>query len=304
MKRVQSTILALVVLAGISVAQQKPGQQGQAQPAPAAQGQAPAGQAQAPAGQPAKLPPQAKSPEEFKAYQEAAQQQDPAALETAADNFAAKYPQSELRYALFYRAMTLYQSQNNADKAIDMGHKVLAINPKEPVTLAMVASFIAERTRETDLDKDERLSEALQDAQKSLEYVDTEVVPRAGLTPEQLEAQKNLLRSIAYGAMGNVYLIKTSYPEAEKSLKKAIDLSGSSPDPVVWLRYAVSLDRQKKLQEALVAANKAVELAPAGSPVASIANGERQRLLQLMGTAAPAQTTPAATPQTPPPAKQ
>ena len=57
---------------------------------------------QPPAG---KRPPQAKTQAEFDAYKVAAADTDPAALEKAADDFAAKFPDSELRILLYRNAM-------------------------------------------------------------------------------------------------------------------------------------------------------------------------------------------------------
>jgi tetratricopeptide (TPR) repeat protein len=258
----------------------RPGQSGPPN-APAATPQAPqASPAPAPQG---KLPPQAKTQDEYKAYQDATQTSDALAAEKAAQDFAAKFKTSELQYLLYYRAMTLYQNQNNADKAIEMGRKVLEVNPNEPITLAMVANFIAERTRDTDLNRDQQLSEALLDAQKSLEKIDTDLIVAPNTPPDKLEANKALLRSIAYGAIGNVYLSKGNYAEAEANLKRSIELNTVQPDAVTWLRYAVVLDHLNKYQEALLAANKALELSPEGSPQAGMAKQEKERLLKLTG---------------------
>src|SRR6201995_5205672 len=85
-----------------------PAQKTPAQP-PAAQ----APTAQAPAG---KKRPEAKTQAEFQDFQTAQASATPDALEKAADTFAQKYPNSELRTLLYSRAMMMYQSQNNADK--------------------------------------------------------------------------------------------------------------------------------------------------------------------------------------------
>jgi len=104
---------------------------------PAAQ-TAPTGQAAAAAPQ-GKRPPAAKTQPEFDAYKAAVAQTDAAALEKAADDFATKFPDSELRGLLYTAAEQRYQSANNADKMMDMARKVLAIYPDDPAALVGLA---------------------------------------------------------------------------------------------------------------------------------------------------------------------
>ncbi len=70
---------------------------------------------------------------------------------------------------------------------IEIAQKVLTFDPDDPEALLGVAQVLAERTRDTDLDKDQRLAEARKYAQRALETVDTDV-PSAGYPPEQLTA--------------------------------------------------------------------------------------------------------------------
>lgn len=100
--------------------QQQPAQQAPVQQQPAATTQTPAqGAQQAPAQTPTgpvKHQPQAKTQDEYKAYQEAAAKPDPTSLEQAANDFATKYPTSELRSVLFQREM---RSPALQQKALD-----------------------------------------------------------------------------------------------------------------------------------------------------------------------------------------
>ena len=64
----------------------------------------------------AKRPPQAKTQPEYDAYKLAVANTDPAALEKATDDFATKFPDSELRILLYKNAMRAYQTANNAEK--------------------------------------------------------------------------------------------------------------------------------------------------------------------------------------------
>src|SRR5271156_2506367 len=159
---------------------------------------APAGQAAAaPAG---KRPPQAKTQPEFDAYKAAAALTDPAAQEKAADDFAAKFPDSELRPLLYKSVMRSYQQANNADKMLAMSQKILTFDPDDPDALLGVAQVLAERTRETDLDKDQRIAEARKDAQRALATVDTDI-PTAGQPQDRIDAYKGFLKSEAYAIL-------------------------------------------------------------------------------------------------------
>jgi tetratricopeptide (TPR) repeat protein len=240
----------------------------------------------------AKRPPQAKTQPEFDAYQAAMKNaNDPVAVEKLADDFAAKFPDSELRVLLYRVAMHAYQTANNAEKMAEMAQKVLKIDPDDPEALVGAAEVIAERTRDTDLDKDQRLAEAQKDAQHALQTVDTDVAIPAGTPQEKIDAYKGYLRSSAYSVLGTIAFNQKNYADAEGQFRKSIDALPSQPDPVVVLRLAIALDNQGKYPEALKEANRAVELTQGNTSAGTLARRERDRLLQLTGGSSPAPTS-------------
>lgn len=263
---------------------------GQGNDKPATQS-APAGQAAqgAQAASQGKRPPKVNSQEEFTAYKAAAALTDPAALEKAADDFATKYPDSELRPLLYRSAMQRYQAANNADKMTDMAKKVLAIDPDDPEALVGLAQVIAERTHDTDLDRDQRLAEAKKDAERALATIDTDI-PSSGYPPEQLTAYKSFLRSEAYAVLGKLASDSKNWAEAETDLRKSIDAYPQQPDSIAVLRLAVALDMQNKIPEAMKYADQAVELTKdrPDSGVGKAARDEKDRLTKLSGGTAPA----------------
>lgn len=257
-----------------------------AQSAPAAGQTAPAaGATTAPA---AKRPPQAKTQPEFDAYKAASASTDAAALEKASDDFATKFPDSELRVLLYKNAMRLYQNANSPDKTEAMGRKVLSFDADDPEALVIVAEVIAERTRETDIDKDQRYAEGTSMALKATQTVDTNVQVPAGTPQDKIDAYKALLRSNAYSILGTIEFKKENFPVAQDYLQKSIDAFPSNPDPVVILRLALALDKQQKYPEALKAANRAVDMTQDNTPIGTPARRERERLQQLTGAAVPA----------------
>jgi tetratricopeptide (TPR) repeat protein len=297
MKRA-AMVLAVLAVAAFAVAQQQTPTQ-QKQPAGAA-GTTQQGAA-APAAPQGKRPPQAKTQPEFEAYNAAiANQKDPAAMEKAADDFAAKFPESELRALLFKAAMRAYQNANNGDKMLEESQKLLKLDPDDPEALIASAEVTAERTRDTDLDKDQRYAKATKDAQHALETIDTDIPVPANIPQAQIDAYKGLLRSSSYSILGTIQYDQEKYADAEGYFHKSIDAYPAQPDPVVVLRLALALDKQGKYQDALTQANKAVDLTPEGTNAGTTARHERDRLMQLTGSTIPAVSNPA--PASKPPA--
>jgi tetratricopeptide (TPR) repeat protein len=271
MKRI-ATLGVVLTLAAVTLAQDKPATPPAGQQAPAQAGQGTAA---------AKRPPQAKTKPEYDAYNATIGNTDPAAMEKAVDDFATKFPDSELRVPLYKATMQAYQKQGNTEKIMAMGRKALAIDGDDPEALVTVASEIAEKTHDTDLDKDQRYDEAVEMAQKALKTVDTDIAFPPNMTPAQVDAYKQQLRSFAYSIVGTIEFKRDQFPQAEADLRKSIDAFPSNPDPVVVLRLAISMDRQERYADALKQADRAVELTQDGTPVGQLARQERDRLSQL-----------------------
>jgi tetratricopeptide (TPR) repeat protein len=317
-----SRAIAVLALAGVGVAQtaapagpektqNKTGQTGQAptapnttsNPAPSGKSQtpsnpgaantnqgsaAPAQQAPAEPSKPVRrTPPAAKSQEEFAEYQKASALTDNVAAEKAADEFAVKFPQSELRPLLYSNLMRHYQQINDSDKTLEMAQKVLQYIPDDTMALVMSSTVLAERTRDTDLDRDQRYAEAKKNALKAIDTVDVGLMVPPNFTPEQFEGAKRVLLSWAHSSIGMVELGEKNDAAAEQRFKQALQLGGE-PDALIYMRLSLAQDHQKKYAEALTSARAAVQNAPANSPLQGLAQQEVDRLVKLTGVAAPA----------------
>lgn len=261
--------------------------------------QSPSNTSQTKPAQPSGRPPiQAKTQDEFKAYQAAVSgAQTPDALEKAADDFAGKFPDSELRVLLYRVAMHNYQNAGNSQKMMDMGLKVLSIDRDDPEALIGVAEVQEEHTSPTDLDRDQRMTQAATNAQHALDTMDTDLAIPAGTPPEKVEAYKKYLRSTALSIIGTLQYKREQYADAEVNLRKAIETDAENPDAVIILRLALALDQEKKYPEALQQANRAVELTQETTDVGRMAREEKEHLVvQTGGNNTPASPPPAALP--------
>lgn len=253
---------------------------------------APQAQSGAAPAAPAQHQPQAKSKEEFEAYNAAAAKTDPAQLEAATDEFVQKFPNSELKELLYVRLMRMYREQNNTAKVITTGRKVIEFDPTNPEALVTVASALVMDTRDNDLDRDARYAEAAKDAQAALDNVDTGMQVPAGVSPEQLAAAKTNIRSIAYDTLGVIAMNKKDYPTAEQNFQKAAELMKDQPDAIVYLRLSVVQDNEGKYPQALDSANKAVQYAADGSAERNLAKQQQARLQKLITEKSPATAPP------------
>jgi len=241
--------------------------------------------------------PAPKTKEEYDQYMAVANAPSPAAAEDLAHQFEVKFPKSELLPIAYQQVMNKYQKADNGDKTLDMGRKVLKYDPDNVFALSMNATVLAERTRQTDIDRDPRLQEATSDAQRALENIRTgnyALAPSATL--EQVQQFKEQVTSMAYQALGKAEMERENYAAAEQDLRRATEGPVGKGDAIVWYRLALALDHQNKYAEANAAITTAIALAPADSPVAKMARNEQARLKQL-GASGAAPTPQSSQPQ-------
>ena len=244
---------------------------------------------------------QAKSQEEMKAYQDAFAKPDAASAETAANDFAAKYPDSELRASLFIRVMNLYAQANNSEKVVTNGRLAIAADPTNPIPLVQVASALAESTRDSDLDREQRLAEAAKDAKAAIDNIDTGLLVPPNADPARVDAAKHSILTMAYDTLGMVDMNRNDYGAAVTNLQKAIDETRGNPEGVLYLRLSVAQDKLQQYPAALDSANKAVQYSQQGSAAMNLAKQQQERLQKLIGggTSTPpaaAAPSPAASP--------
>ena len=241
--------------------------------------------AQQPSAQPKRVP-QAKTQAEFADYNASYALTGGAAVEKAANEFAAKYPDSELKSFLYSKAMHEYQNENNPNKMLAMGEKVLALDPDNPIALVLTATVLSDNLTDSDADRAKKIQTIKQNAARALDTINTSFTPPPNATPEQVNAYKKTLQSMAHSALGIMDLKVNDDPGAERELKLAAELNVAQPDPYIWYHLALAQDHQKKYPEALSSVDQAVKYAGANSDLATLAAAERDRLSKLAGSPA------------------
>jgi hypothetical protein len=178
-------------------------------PATPAGGAAPAAGAAAPAapgapGAPAAEPtgPHPKSPEENQALLDMFKAQDPDAQLQAAQNILDKFPDTDYKAQVMLVQAQAYHEKKDEPKAIVAGEKALEDDPKSYEGMLLLAEIYSRTTRETDLDKDDRLAKSDKYAHDALALLATAEKPKPDITDEQWAGVKQGETERAYMALG------------------------------------------------------------------------------------------------------
>src|SRR5438270_648078 len=217
--------------------------------------------------------PQARSEQERADFNAAYALQGAAAEETAAIDFANRYPTSELRRYLYSSAMLQYQRENSPVKMLAMGERVLALDPDNPLALVLTATVLADSLGDRDGDRDKKINTIKHNASRAIQAAE------AGYSGGTV--YKTTLQSMAYSALGIMKLKTGDDAGAEKDLKMATELAKMRPDGYAWYHLAIAQDHRKKYAAALGSVEQALQLASSDPELQKLAEVEHERLAGL-----------------------
>lgn len=206
--------------------------------------------------------PNFKSQEEFDAFvavQNAATVPDRA---TAGVAFLATYPESEAAGLAAYMTMLSYQQLNDFDNMLLYGDMVLEHDPMPGVmagTLISLAGAIPTRTREFDLDKEEKLAKAEDYAKRAMGLIPTLVKMDPNMSDDEWLAARKEFMSQCHEALGGVALKREDFAASEASFRQALALS-AEPLPFTLYNLALVLSKQGKNEEAAAEAQRCSDL--------------------------------------------
>lgn len=247
MKRLILTGTLVLATGFTTLTAQQPAQQGQP-----AQGQA---QGQPAQGQPAQQQgPAPKSQAEAQALQALMQAQgNPDAVIKAGDELLTKFADTQFKELILLTMANAYQQKGDAERAQIYAEKMLEVNPKSFQAQVMIGELLASRTRENDLDKEEKLSKAEKNLNAAIANVSSAPKPNPQLTEEQWTEGKKFVTGQARNGLGMVALVRKKYDVAVNEFKLA---SEADPQPAYFVRLASAYESAGKHDEAIAVADK------------------------------------------------
>jgi|WetSurMetagenome_2_1015567.scaffolds.fasta_scaffold172458_1 tetratricopeptide (TPR) repeat protein len=202
--------------------------------------------------------PKPKNKQEYEAVVAMIQAQDPDARIAAANNLITKFANSDFKALALYSIANSYQMKNDPVNTIVFAEKTIEADPQFYEAMLTIATTLAQRTREFDLDKEEKLGRAEKLANEALALTETLQKPNnPQITEEQWTGAKKDAQARAFEALGESAAVRKNYDVCVTDLKKALELS-SVPDPATMVRLANCYKEQKKFDDALATLDKAI----------------------------------------------
>lgn len=226
--------------------------------------------------------PKPKSQKEVDAIMAMQNAPDPDSRIKAGQELITKFADTEFKPFAMYVIASSYQQKGDLENAIIWAERTLELDKTNFMSMNMIASGLAQKTREFDLDKDEKLARAEKMAKAAIEAVKTATKPNPQVTDEQWEAIKKDYTAESYQALGLVANVRKNYPEAVTNFKAAVEVSPQA-DPATLTRLAAAYNNTKQFDEAIAAADKALATPELHPSIKQFATAEKEKAVKAKG---------------------
>lgn len=249
--------------------------------------------------------PQPKSQKEVEAIQAMFQAPDPDARIKAADFLIKKFADTEFKALALYFTAVSYEQKNDFEKMVVYAEETLKADAKNYAAMLMLAGGIAKRTRENDLDREEKLATSDKYAKSALEALKTAQKPNPTISDEQWEAAKKDYASTAHEAFAMAAMLRKKYDAAIAEFKLSVE-GAAQADPSTMVRLGQAYIAAGKHDDAIAILDKVMNAADVNPQIKQFAQAERVRAMQAKGAVKPAAPpAPPAPPAAPaPPAEK
>ena len=194
--------------------------------------------------------PKPKSAKESEALMAIQNATEPDAQLAAIENLLTKFADTEYKGMVLQMAVQVSQQKGDAEKVVIYAERTLKHDPKNFMVMLMLAQTIAQKTREFDLDKEEKLGQAEKLANDGIEISKTAPKFRPDLTDEQWAGARKDFEAQGYEALGMSAMVRKKYADAAVQFKKSVDTQ-ASPDPATKVRLASAYNSSGNFDAAL-----------------------------------------------------
>lgn len=222
--------------------------------------------------------PQIKSKQEQEAYLAIVNAPDPDSRIKAVEEFLTKFADTELKAIALTIAAESARQKNDFERMVIYAERTLEADKDNYMAMLMLATGLAQRTREFDLDKEEKLARAEKYATTAIGLIKAAEKPNPQITDEQWLAVKKDSEAQAHEALGIAAMLRKKHDVAIQEFKAGLELS---PEPTMLVRLASAYNESGKPDEAIAALDKLNAVPDVHPQIKQIAQNERNKAIKL-----------------------
>jgi len=232
--------------------------------------------------------PQPKSQKELEALQAVFAAIDNDSRIKRAEDVLTNYADTEFRSLMLEIITMAYSEKNDYEKTVVYGERCLEVDPNNYRVMLILGQAIAQRTKEFDLDREEKLKRCEGYAAKAQDLVAKAPKPNPQITDEQWEAAKKDTLAEVRTVNGLVALARKKYDVAATEFKAAVDTASNS-NPTNKLQLGLAYVNLGKYDDALALFDQVINDPNLPPVFKQFAQGQKNEALKKKAAAAPAQ---------------
>jgi tetratricopeptide (TPR) repeat protein len=225
-----------------------------------------------------------KSPKEIEALQAVQAAKTPDDQVKAIENVLTNFADTEYKLLLLQTALQIESQKGDYAQTVFYGERLLEADPKNALAYVTLAGETARRTREFDLDKDEKLAKVDKWAKTGIDAAKDMAKPRSDISDQQWDLAKKDLQSQGYVALAMSAALRKKYDESIEDYKQALS-AAATPDSTIYVRMGQTYAEAGKFDDALAALDKALNDPSAPPSVKQIAQGKKDEIVKRKGAA-------------------
>jgi tetratricopeptide (TPR) repeat protein len=184
------------------------------------------------------------------------QAQDPDQRIAAVEGLLGKFHDTEYKGLALYLATVAAEQKNDFEKMVLYGERTLEADPKFYAVMLMMARGYAQKTREHDFDKDEKLTKSDKWAMEGIALAKDAPKMNPAIADPDWEAAKKDFMSQGHEALAMSAMVRKKYDVAATEFNNALT-NMTKPDPATQARLGSVYNLQNKWDDALAVLDKA-----------------------------------------------
>lgn len=179
----------------------------------------------------------------------------------AGEDFLKKYPGSRNVSVVYSSLVFAYIQNGNAEKALEIGDKEVAIKPDDVQTMAILSQTIPRAMGANTPEPEKRLAKAETYAKRAIEITPTLTKPE-GMADQNFLVAKNETLTMAHSGLGLVYFRRGKYTDAIPELEQSVKIDPNpTPDPVNLYILGMANQKESHFEEAAAVFTKCAAIA-------------------------------------------